>query len=139
MGIAYTKLTLTNPVKPELQSIDREGSAPMAIEWIMRVLRAPLVATTVSLAACGTLLDPLKAPGPSKPGEIALEPSTPHSLSFRWPVAGDGNGNARVDVAYRRAGSAEWLEAYPLFRVNPDFISRDNQVSGGVLYAGSIV
>lgn len=111
----------------------------MAIEWIMRVLRAPLVATTVSLAACGTLLDPLKAPGPSKPGEIALEPSTPHSLGFRWPVAGDGNGNARVDVAYRRAGSAEWLEAYPLFRVNPDFISRDNQVSGGVLYAGSIV
>lgn len=75
----------------------------------------------------------------STAGTIVAEPSTPGSLGVRWPVVGDRNLNAAVAVAYRKAGSEAWAEAYPLFRTFNDRVSPDNVVRDGHLYAGSIV
>jgi hypothetical protein len=73
------------------------------------------------------------------PGPLLAEPSTPTSLGVRWSVVGDGNLNATIAVAYRKAGEESWAEGYPLFRTHNDRVSRDNVVTDGHLFAGSIV
>jgi hypothetical protein len=98
----------------------------------------------------------------SQAGKVVPEPSTPHSLALRWPIQGDHNGNATVEVAYRRAGERAWRTGFPLFWVHPDGaksagnwrreIAEEKgrrarvtgtgpypRVPGGRLFAGSIV
>lgn len=75
----------------------------------------------------------------ARPGEIVAEPATPSALALRWPVLGDDNGNAAVNVSYRQAGGAAWRDGYPLLRVDPERAAADNRVAGGRLFAGSIV
>lgn len=75
----------------------------------------------------------------SVPGEPQPEPSTFHSLGVRWPVRGDANTNAWVAVHYRKRSDAEWRQALPLFRTNPQAVSPENRIEGGWLLAGSIV
>ena len=75
----------------------------------------------------------------SVPGEVAPEPSTLHALAVRWPVRGDANANAVVDVVYRAVGEPVWHAAYPLFRPRPEHQSPELRVPGGWLFAGSIV
>lgn len=58
---------------------------------------------------------------------------------MRWPVFGDANGNARVEVAYRPAGRSGWSRALPLFRTHNEKLSPENRVAGGRLFAGSVV
>jgi hypothetical protein len=99
--------------------------------------KAPGILIALLLTAACAMLP--RAPSPSQPGAIAQEPSSLHALGFRWPIGGDTNGNARLDLADRRAGSESWRQAYPLFRVNPDHVSPGNAVKGGVLFAGSVV
>lgn len=72
-------------------------------------------------------------------GPIQPEPSTPHALAMRWPIQGDDNGNARVEVAYRRAGEVDWRTGFPLFWVHPGGAPDYLRVPGGRLFAGSIV
>lgn len=79
----------------------------------------------------------------SAPGEVQPEPATLHCLAVRWPIVGDANTNAVVEVRYRRKGDATWKEAFPLIRCVPD-PHPENQtpavrVPGGRLFAGSIV
>jgi hypothetical protein len=50
-------------------------------------------------------------------GEPVLEPPTLRSLGVYWIIRGDENRNAKVDVDYRKAGSPEWKQGPPLFRV----------------------
>jgi hypothetical protein len=57
----------------------------------------------------------------------------------RWPIFGDANGNATVEVAYRLAGRSDWSPALPLFRTHNGKLSPENRVAGGRLFAGSIV
>ncbi len=76
---------------------------------------------------------------PSTPGKIQPEPSTFHSIALRWPIVGDGNKTAEIEVSYREAGEQGWKQAYPLFRPMPEHMSSDNLVPGGWLFAGSIV
>ena len=45
------------------------------------------------------------------PGEFVIDPPTLENLGFEWFIDGDANRNARVDVAYREAGSTDWLPA----------------------------
>ena len=80
-----------------------------------------------------------RAANRSEPGEIVVEPPTFHSLGVRWPVRGDANTNAVITVQYRRRGDATWKNALPLFRTDPQQVSDENEVSGGWLFAGSIV
>ncbi|WP_282609480.1 right-handed parallel beta-helix repeat-containing protein [Pelagibius sp. Alg239-R121] len=75
----------------------------------------------------------------STPGEVLLEPSTFRSIAVRWPILGDANKNAQVTVRFRRADEKSWHEGYPLFRPLPERMSVDNRVSGGWLFAGSVV
>ena len=75
----------------------------------------------------------------SRPGEPVAEPSTFHSLGIRWPVRGDANADAVIDVRYRRRGATAWQTALPLFRTNPEAVSAENRVPDGWLFAGSIV
>ena len=75
----------------------------------------------------------------SQPGELQPEPSTPHSLSLRWPIKGDDNGNAVVKVFYRVTPHGAWQEGLPLFWVHPERAPDYLQVPDGRLFAGSIV
>jgi len=79
------------------------------------------------------------------PGEPVLEPATLHCLGVYWIVPGDDNTNARIDVAYRVAGTEPWQDGPALFRVergasDPADSPGDLSVpSGAWLFAGSIV
>lgn len=75
----------------------------------------------------------------AQPAKVMPEPATQTAIGVRWPVVGDGNGNARIAVSYRRDGEAAWRPAHDLFRTDPGHVSADNRVPGGWLFAGSIV
>lgn len=79
----------------------------------------------------------------STPGKVHVEPATLHCVSFRWPVMGDRNENAAVEVQYRRSGRKRWEQGYPLFRTkpnpHPENRSRVHTLSGGWMFAGSVV
>src|SRR5882762_5214516 len=51
------------------------------------------------------------------PGEIITPYPTLVNLAVEWRIQGDDNQNGRVNVSYRRKGSAVWLEGMPLRRV----------------------
>jgi hypothetical protein len=94
------------------------------------------------IAAAWLAVQPAQAQGKvdaAAAGTVAAEPSTPTSLGVRWPVVGDANLNATIAVAYRKAGTEAWAEAYPLFRTFNDRVSPDNAVRDGHLFAGSVV
>jgi len=50
-------------------------------------------------------------------GKVILEPPTLRSLAVEWPITGDDNRNASVQVEYREKGAAAWREGLPLFRL----------------------
>jgi hypothetical protein len=75
----------------------------------------------------------------SEAGDILPEPATFHSLAARWVVKGDSNRDASVSVRYRADTETEWNQAFPLFRTNSSKVIPENRVSGGWLFAGSIV
>ena len=78
--------------------------------WVMHLVVALLFQNEVS-------------PG----GDPVLDPPTLHCLGVAWPVKGDANRNARIDVDVRKVGATGWNRAAPLFRVEPK------------LFAGSVV
>lgn len=75
----------------------------------------------------------------SRPGEPVAEPATFHSLGVRWPVQGDANADAMIEVRYRRQGASAWQPALPLFRTDPESVSDENRVADGWLFAGSVL
>jgi len=75
----------------------------------------------------------------SQPDESVAEPATFHSLGVRWAVRGDANSDAVIEVRYRRSAETAWREGLPLVRTDPGSVSDENRVSGGWLFAGSIV
>src|SRR4051812_26311591 len=48
------------------------------------------------------------------------EPPTLISLGFEWPLLGDDNRNAVVEVAYRKSGAGGWKPALPLLRIGAE-------------------
>ncbi len=86
----------------------------------------------------------------SAPGEIQPEPSTLHCLAVRWPIKGDDNANATVEVQYRKAGDTAWKQAFPLLRTIRSATREQrgqwafsgippDRLPGGWIFAGSIV
>ncbi len=75
------------------------------------------------------------------PGELIIDPPTIHNLGFRWYVEGDTNGNATVEVAYRRSGDVAWREALPTLRINHEVAARyrGRHCRTANLFAGSIL
>ena len=81
----------------------------------------------------------VSASNAAQPDEPVAEPATFHSLGVRWSVRGDANANALIGMHYRPRGESAWREALALFRTDPRFVSAENRVAGGWLFAGSIV
>lgn len=51
------------------------------------------------------------------PGELIVDHPTLINLGFEWPIQGDDNRNAEVDVSYRKRGEAQWKVGLPLLRL----------------------
>src|SRR5689334_22432112 len=54
------------------------------------------------------------------PGTPVLDRPTLITLGIQLPISGDDNFNGKVTVRYRKAGTATWIAALPLFRVHPE-------------------
>ncbi|MBM4039722.1 MAG: hypothetical protein FJ290_14535 [Planctomycetes bacterium] len=75
----------------------------------------------------------------SKPVKLVEELPTLKCLGVRWLIAGDDDRDAKVEVAYRKAGEAVWKEALDLFRVDPQGMRKAVQpTEGHFIFAGSI-
>src|SRR5688500_14185377 len=79
------------------------------MKWML-VLAAGMWAPAASAAA------PRPADA-SVPGEVIVEPPTLQSLGFEWPLSGDANRNATVNIRYRARGASTWREGLPLLRL----------------------
>ncbi len=82
-----------------------------------------------------------------RPAAFRVDPPTLHSLSFRWYLEGDDDGDAACALSYRQVGAKQWLDALPLLRINREEVDRDFEHYGenagrytvGNLLAGSIL
>jgi hypothetical protein len=59
----------------------------------------------------------------TRPGELVIDPPTLINLGFEWPVEGDDNRSAKVEVSYRKQGETQWKQGMPLFRLQGEQIS----------------
>lgn len=74
--------------------------------------------------------------------DLVVEHPTLRNLGFEWPIEGDVNRNATVQVQYRAVGEAAWRTALPLVRIGGERIFRQREnleytVPDG--FAGSIL
>jgi len=77
-----------------------------------------------------------------KPGELFIEHPTLINLGFEWPIEGDENRNAKVEVSYRKQGTTAWKQALPLLRLQGERIFQNQGVFDVVspnMFAGSIL
>src|SRR5260370_33194997 len=85
------------------------------------------------------------AAGPAnktRPGELVIGPPTLINLGFEWPIEGDDNRNAAVEVSYRRTGDAQWKQGLPLLRLQGERIFQSEGVFDVIspnMFAGSIL
>lgn len=100
----------------------------------------------VSISLLALAIPPACSEDAARPlGEPVLEPPTQHCLGAYWIIGGDDNKNAKVEVEYRPAGTAEWKRGLPLFRVEKGAHqpegrpSRLNVPEDAWLFAGSVV
>ena len=82
------------------------------------------------LAAVGAALVPLVAAAPAARAqavleltEIRVDPPTLHTVGVQVLIQGDDDHDATIPVRIRPAGSSEWREGPPLFRVHPETVS----------------
>src|ERR1051325_1383326 len=78
----------------------------------------------------------------TRPGDLIIDPPTLINLGFEWPIEGDENRNATVDVAYRRAGETAWKPGLPLLRLQGERIFQTEGVFDVIspnMFAGSIL
>jgi hypothetical protein len=55
--------------------------------------------------------------------EVRTDRATLHTIGIQVLIAGDANRNAEIRVRYRPAGTQEYREALPLFRVLPETVT----------------
>ena len=78
----------------------------------------------------------------TKPGELVIDPPTLINLGFEWPIEGDDNRNASVEVSYRRTGESQWKQGLPLLRLQGERIFQTEGVFDVIspnMFAGSIL
>lgn len=76
------------------------------------------------------------------PGTLHIDPATLENLGFSWPISGDANRDARVDVEYKRVGEAVWRQGLPLLRIGREQVGRDREKLRYVVpdgFAGSVL
>jgi hypothetical protein len=91
------------------------------------------------LMAVGTLLSLAGAAAHGavpavKPGEIVIDPPTLINLGFEWPINGDDNRNAKVDVSFRKKGTTEWRKAMPLMRLQGEHVYQGRAAVGEYIF-----
>ena len=77
------------------------------------------------------------APGKNlsvKPGEIVIDPPTLINLGFEWPITGDDNRNATVDVSFRKKGTTEWHKGMPLMRLQGEHVYQGRAAMGEYIF-----
>ncbi len=92
---------------------------------LLRSHRLSLFSLGVALAMSGAQAQPENRQdslAASIPGEVLVEPPTLHSLGFEWPLEGDANRNASVEISYRKAGEAAWRKGLPLLRLGGEAV-----------------
>ncbi|MCC6292653.1 MAG: hypothetical protein IT164_08410 [Bryobacterales bacterium] len=97
---------------------------------------------TTALLAALCCAAPLWAQNAATAGRFHVEHPTLHNLGFEWPVVGDANRNAAVNVRYRRVGQTGWREALPLLRVGGEVVGREREKLKYIVpdgFAGSIL
>ncbi|MHC4873891.1 MAG: chondroitinase-B domain-containing protein [Planctomycetota bacterium] len=75
-------------------------------------------------------------------GDLYIEPSTLHCLSFQWRITGDKNRNSTVKVRFRALGEKVWKKGMNLLRMQNEKISwKKSQMEGTApnMHAGSIM
>jgi hypothetical protein len=75
------------------------------------------------------------------PGELVIEHPTLINLGFEWPIDGDANRNASVEVSYRKQGETAWQNALPLVRLHGEQTFQRNvfNLVTPNMFAGSIL
>ncbi len=98
------------------------------------------VRLTATLALAFALSNAALGANAIKPGALVQDPPTLMALAFAWPVEGDDNRNARVQVEYRRSGTQAWRRGLDLSRTQNEemFLRGAYQLTLGNLFAGSI-
>lgn len=84
----------------------------------------------------------LKAPSPTVPGKLIVEPPSLTALGFEWPIEGDYNRNGKVEVQWRKNGKGRWRAALPLHRTMWEWVQRVYRESDYICpnaYAGSVL
>ena len=104
----------------------------------MRALLTVLLALVLLPLTTGAQNMASAGPAAAVAREIPDDYASLHCIGIRWFVAGDANANARVNVAYRKAGGGDWKPAMPLFRVEYEALEKDAPPAGTNLFAGSI-
>ncbi|HYE05975.1 MAG TPA: right-handed parallel beta-helix repeat-containing protein [Planctomycetota bacterium] len=88
------------------------------------------------------------ADGSTAVGDPVLEPATTTCLAVRWIVGGDDDGDARVALAWRAKGAADWRDGADLWRVGKGHHVASQAAGGGAtlpvpedarLFAGSVL
>jgi hypothetical protein len=101
------------------------------------------MAFTMRLAALALLAaSALSAQNAVTPGQFHVEHPTLLNLGFEWPITGDANRNAVVEVRFRKEGASDWRPALPLLRIGGERVYRDNYQMGYTVphgFAGSIL
>jgi hypothetical protein len=69
-----------------------------------------------------------------KPGEIVVDPPTLINLGFEWPITGDDNRNAKVEVSFRKQGTTEWHKAMPLMRLQGERVYQGRAAVGEYIF-----
>src|SRR5438093_7635947 len=82
----------------------------------MRFPAALIVAATLALTCRARADDVLH------PGAVNLDRPTLVALGVQLLISGDDDHDAQVAVRYRVAGSPDWRDAMPLFRVHPESV-----------------
>ncbi|MFN8856282.1 MAG: hypothetical protein ACK50P_12000 [Planctomycetaceae bacterium] len=76
------------------------------------------------LLCSGGLPPLLAAEDRTSPGKLVVEHPTLQNLGFEWPIEGDDNRNATVEVRFRQRGKVDWKPAPPLLRIGGEQIYR---------------
>ena len=77
-----------------------------------------------------------------KPGELVIDPPTLINLGFEWPIKGDDNRNAKVEIAYRKKGETAWKPGMPLLRLSGERVYQSEGVFNlktPNMFAGSVL
>ena len=128
--------------------LSRIAHHPLTLQWVIAFL--VVVVSVARLGAqppfIGKSQEPIKGATPGarmnkiRAGRFLVDPPTLENLGFRWYVEGDSNRNARVEVAFRRAGDTEWKDALPMLRVHHEIVNQDyGPYRVGNLFAGSVL